>query len=373
MDISATPIISLQPYTKISTQFSSQYLFTHYQHLETLNLSGNGIEGIDFGCIAQITRSSKLKNLILGQNRIEGSGLKGFAAIILSSHECPLTHLSLRQNALCGSRSLKTFDPEPVILIARSLSDDSNRTLTSLDLSCCDIGARAAEKLMEAMKYNDTITALDISNCNITSMGGVAVGDALPFVKQLQILHLKENCLGAVGCKVRSTTFVGYTHVFSCVYIFVHTSSHPPSFTISKFSALNFNLFNYVSSSILQALFQGLARNISLTWLDISSNYLTGMEVNMNIEFDSTSMEEISDSIGSNTTLEYLDLSDNRCEYFIMPFLLCCQLLALVLDDCHPSTRISLNSFNPVFYHRSYPQLYPHSIPLPFPSPFPPP
>ena len=87
-------------------------------------MSGNGIEGIDFGCIAQITRSSKLKNLILGQNRIEGSGLKCIAAVILSSHECPLTHLSLRQNALCGSRSLKTFDPEPVIQIARSLSDE---------------------------------------------------------------------------------------------------------------------------------------------------------------------------------------------------------------------------------------------------------
>lgn len=212
MDTFYTTIISLQPNTKLLTQILSQYL--HFQHLETLNLSGNGIEGIDFGCIAQITRSSRLKNLILGQNRIEGSGLKCFAAMILSSHECPLTHLSLRQNALCGSRSLKTFDPEPVIQIARSLSDDANRTLTSLDLSCCDIGARAAEKLMEAMKYNDTITALDISNCNITSMGGVAVGDALPFVKNLQILHLKENCLGAVGCKVRSTSFLSYTNVF---------------------------------------------------------------------------------------------------------------------------------------------------------------
>ena len=51
------------------------------------------------------------------------------------------------------------------------------------------------------------------------------------------------------------------------------------------------------------------------------------MEVNMNIEFDSTSMEEINDSIGSNTTLEYLDLSDNRCEFTRMLFVLCCQLL----------------------------------------------
>lgn len=47
----------------------------------------------------------------------------------------------------------------------------------------------------------------------------------------------------------------------------------------------------------------------------------------MNIEFDSTSMEEINDSIGSNTTLEYLDLSDNRCEVFLVLFVLRCQLL----------------------------------------------
>ena len=166
-------------------------------------MSGNEIEAIDFGCIAKITRTSNLKNLILGHNKIEGSSLKNFAGRALSSYDCPLTHLSLRQNALCGSRSKKNFDPEPVILLASSLSHDKNRTLTSLDLSCCDIGARAAEKLMEAMRYNDTITALDISNCNLTCMGGIAVGNGLPFTKQLQILHLKENSLGAVGCKVR--------------------------------------------------------------------------------------------------------------------------------------------------------------------------
>ena len=51
---------------------------------------------------------------------------------------------------------------------------------------------------------------------------------------------------------------------------------------------------------------------MSLTWLDVSSNFLTGVEVNMILEFDKTSMVEISDAITFNSTLEYLDISDNR-------------------------------------------------------------
>ena len=157
---------------------------------------------------------------------------------------------------------------------------------------------------------------------------------------------------------------------------FVYTSSHLSSFTISLFSALNSLLYNFNFLLILQALFQGLARNTSLTWLDVSSNYLTGMEVNMGIAFDSTSMEEIGDSIGSNTTLECLDLSDNRYEHFPMLFLLCCQLLIQLVEESYPSTSILLNTINPVIYivctfkyirtPSPYPPLYPH--PEPYPS-----
>ena len=62
----------------------------------------------------------------------------------------------------------------------------------------------------------------------------------------------------------------------------------------------------------LKTLFRGLAANTSLTWLDVSSNFLTGVEVNMILEFDTTCMVEISDTITFNSTLEYLDISDNR-------------------------------------------------------------
>lgn len=179
-------------------------------------MSGNEIEAIDFSLITQIVRSSKLKNLIFGQNHIDGYSLLGYADRILTD-DSPLTHLSLRQNALCGSRRDKTFDPEPMIQIASSISDDKNRSLTSLDLSCCDIGARATDSLMEAMKYNDTITALDISNCNITSTGGIAVGNALPFINNLKILQLSENYIGASGCKVTQKTFHSYKSSCRCV------------------------------------------------------------------------------------------------------------------------------------------------------------
>lgn len=134
---------------------------------------------------------------------------------IIDSRSCPLVHLCLRQNMLCGSRDHETFNPEPVIRLSLAISDDSNRNLTHLDLSDCDVGARSAKKLMEALKYNDSITVLDLSNCNISALGSVAVGDALPSIKNLKILHLKENCIGPVGCTVSEAFMLESHHEYS--------------------------------------------------------------------------------------------------------------------------------------------------------------
>lgn len=106
---------------------------------------------------------------------------------------------------LCGSRDHETFNPESVIKLSLALCDDSNRNLTQLDLSNCDIGARSAKKLFEVLKYNDSITVLDLSNCNISAIGSVAVGEALPHIRNLKVLHLKENCIGPSGCEVTRT------------------------------------------------------------------------------------------------------------------------------------------------------------------------
>jgi hypothetical protein len=62
----------------------------------------------------------------------------------------------------------------------------------------------------------------------------------------------------------------------------------------------------------LQSLFRGLALNKSLTWLDLSSNFLSGTMSDMDLEYDDAVMGMVADGIGENTTLKYLNLSDNR-------------------------------------------------------------
>lgn len=172
------------------------------QHTQVLDLSCNSLGGAEFRSILYGLKTSNLKSLILDNNKFEGDSLKLLAEKIIDSRSCPLVHLCLRQNMLCGSRDRGTFNPEPVIKLSLALCDDSNRNLTHLDLSNCDVGARSAKKLFEALKYNDSITALDLSYCNISALGGVAVGEALPLIKNLQVLHLKENSIGPVGCEV---------------------------------------------------------------------------------------------------------------------------------------------------------------------------
>jgi Ran GTPase-activating protein (RanGAP) involved in mRNA processing and transport len=172
------------------------------QHTQVLDLSCNSLGGAEFRSILFGLKTSNLKSLILDNNKFEGDSLKLLAEKIIDSRSCPLVHLCLRQNMLCGSRDRGTFNPEPVIKLSLALCDDSNRNLTHLDLSNCDVGARSAKKLFEALKYNDSITTLDLSYCNISALGGVAVGEALPLIKNLQVLHLKENSIGPVGCEV---------------------------------------------------------------------------------------------------------------------------------------------------------------------------
>lgn len=52
--------------------------------------------------------------------------------------------------------------------------------------------------------------------------------------------------------------------------------------------------------------------NNSLTWLDLSSNSLSGTTSDLDLEYDDAVMGMVADGIGENVTLKYLNLSDNR-------------------------------------------------------------
>ena len=169
-----------------------------------MDLSRNFLNCVDISVIAEALDGNKsLQKLSFDSNSFTRNGLKLLSEILLKKHTCSLNHLSFSHNDLCGSRDLNTFNPESVITLATSLSDDKNRHLKYLDLNFCDIGARSTRKIMESLKYNDYLLVLDISNCNITELGGISIGNALPFIKYLKVLQIKNNSIGPTGSKVR--------------------------------------------------------------------------------------------------------------------------------------------------------------------------
>lgn len=202
-----------------------------------------------------------LQSLILGCAEVLSRGAQAFASI-LSANKA-LQYLSLQGNVLCGRRAENTFDPTPVINIGHALHA-CNRSLTCLNLSKSDIGARSTRRLMSALIANQHIHTLIIDGCNISEEGAVHIGEALPDLSGLRTLQVSSCGVGPVGC---------------------------------------------------QSFFLGMAENTSITALDMSGNQLTGYvfgDNNNTIEFCLQAVTAISDGIARNKVLRCLNLSNNR-------------------------------------------------------------
>lgn len=72
-----------------------------------------------------------------------------------------------------------------------------NHTVTTIDLSCCDMGTSAAVELMQCLERNTTLKHLNISGNLIGPEGGVKAASSL--LNKLETLHLACNELGDVG------------------------------------------------------------------------------------------------------------------------------------------------------------------------------
>lgn len=202
-----------------------------------------------------------LRSLTLCSADVQSRGAQAFASILTANSR--LQYLSLQGNVLCGRRTENTFDPTPVINIGQALHI-SNRSLTCLNLSKSDIGARSTRRLMSALIANQHIRTLIIDSCNISEEGAVHIGEALPDLTSLRTLQVSNCGIGPVGG---------------------------------------------------QSFFLGLAENLSITALDVSGNQLSGYvfgDNNNTIEFCVHAITALSDGIARNKVLRTLNLSNNR-------------------------------------------------------------
>ena len=136
------------------------------------------------------------------------------------------------------------------------------------------------------------------------------IGECLPEVRALQWLNLKQCELGPVGGQVGIRISVIYHHVLM-LRIYIYT------LILQSYVYLYLCISYFIIYTPIQRLLQGLEKNKSIIYLDLSDNHLTGY-------FTPTSLPEHSWSVQClptmtalggvlilNTTLECLDLQSN--------------------------------------------------------------
>jgi Ran GTPase-activating protein (RanGAP) involved in mRNA processing and transport len=258
-------------------------------HLSTLKMRDVGLTAVGVNSLAELLlQNATISTLDIGQNAVTCEGIvilslplhtnKTLTSLGLSDCKIlppgtmlmaevmktsKLRSLDMSVNAMCGSRADNSFDPAPILQLADSIHD-SNRTLSYLNLSRSDIGARSTRRLMFALSVNPHLRTLVIDSCNISEEGAVHVGEGLPLLLGLETLQISSCGVGPIGC---------------------------------------------------ERIFLGLIHNTSVTSLDVSGNQLTGYlfgENNNQIEYDLNAVRAISAALASNTTLRYLNLSNNR-------------------------------------------------------------
>jgi len=89
------------------------------------------------------------------------------------------------------------------ISVVKQLADalEKNNTLTTLDLSCTNLGNDGAKHIAEALQANSTLTTLIMRYNGIDSEGAEYIAMALQANNTLTTLDLSSNDLGAEGAK----------------------------------------------------------------------------------------------------------------------------------------------------------------------------
>eukprot|EP00161_Ancyromonas_sigmoides_P026440 TRINITY_DN91_c0_g3_i1.p1 TRINITY_DN91_c0_g3~~TRINITY_DN91_c0_g3_i1.p1 ORF type:complete len:1427 (+),score=-72.80 TRINITY_DN91_c0_g3_i1:350-4630(+) len=133
---------------------------------------------------------------------VSGTGAEG--AILLSEAPAQIRDalLAMRNGAAELDLSNQTLDNADVMYLARELRNN-NTTLTSLNLSGCNVGEMGALEIRAALRENKmALTSLNLSGCNIGVMGVHELGGGLRHNTTLTSLNLSGCYLGKMGARV---------------------------------------------------------------------------------------------------------------------------------------------------------------------------
>ncbi|KAJ0081811.1 hypothetical protein Patl1_10031 [Pistacia atlantica] len=305
--------------------------------LQLLDLSGNDLEGGNkiTGSVPDFARFSSLKDLGLGQNRLNGTISKSIGQMF------ELRSLDLSDNSLRGVISEEFFlnlsKLDHLDLSHNSfvlnVSDDwvpPFQQITFLSLASCKMGPRFPKWLGNMQGFVLNVYVLDISNAGISDTLPEWVWDMLHHIDYLNISHnyIKGNSIGNMSClhaiDLSSNNLIGQLSGF-----FQNLSD-------GSYTNLSGNKFSG-SISFICSSFVGHWK-----YLDLSNNLLSGMLPDCWIKFEELVVLNLANngfsgkippSIGSLHNIQTLRLSHNKFFGELPNLSNCTQLKILDLQD----------------------------------------
>lgn len=157
-----------------------------------------------------------------------------------------------------------------------------NSSITSLDLSGCDFYYNYAQHIMESLKINNTLKRLNLRGINIHDKGIINIIDML-----------KSNC--SITYLNLGSIVIGY-ELINEILKTVQTSKN---IKILYLNDNNSDINNY-TDNVTDEIVNTIISNDSLKFLDLSKN---------NLRYDS--IIKIAESLSKNECLTTVDLSDN--------------------------------------------------------------
>jgi NLR family CARD domain-containing protein 3 len=194
---------------------------TYNVSIQRLYLINDDLTGIDSAVhlSAMVNGSSCVKELYLGENNLEDSGVALLSSsIIQKGAESSLSLLDIRSNNITATgalsiqglivnssnlKSLILSDNElgdiGVMAIARGLQHLPRGSLEKLDVNANNISSVGATALALMLRINMSLSELNLSYNSIGDEGAVAIAAALQINKTLRCLSLRRNGIGNIG------------------------------------------------------------------------------------------------------------------------------------------------------------------------------
>ena len=265
-------VITSASFTSNKLQLNSAEPLTHLlstqTSLHTLNLKHNqlGDQGVERLAVCLQT-NNVLKHLDISCNNISDDGAKCIG-------------LMLQKNSTLQSLSLSKNSIGPIGIgpIAEGLKY-IHSNLNSLSLDINKFGEDGAKFLAEGIQMNHTLTTLNISNCNVGPGGAHAISQAINSNPRMTNLYLECNKIVRSPLSKPIVCFL-----FEC----------------ESLKVLNIRC-NSLGPEGTLAIAEGLQRNETLQELDISGTNCSG-----------NSAIQIAISLQANKSLRVLNISDNK-------------------------------------------------------------